>query len=58
MNLNTKEASAVFTLLCYMIKDNTLMTDTELALYHRFLSEGWDDNVNKARDIMKELINA
>ena len=43
--------------LCYMIRNNELLTDDELALYHRFLNEGWTDTVNKKRDLMKELNN-
>lgn len=58
MTLNLVEASVVFTTLCYMIKDNQVMTDGELALYHRFRNEGWDDLVNKDRNILEELINA
>lgn len=58
MMLAMNEASAVFAILCYMIKDNMSLTDTELALYHRFRSEGWEDYVNKDRDLMKELLNA
>ncbi|WCZ56799.1 hypothetical protein K30_006 [Salmonella phage Kenya-K30] len=57
MTLNRREASAVFTMLCWMIRNNEMMTDDELALYHRFRNEGWDDTVNKERDILKELIN-
>jgi hypothetical protein len=55
MELNLREASAVFTMLCYMAH-NESMTDDELALYHRFRNEGWDDLVNKDRDILKEMI--
>ncbi|QYC97048.1 hypothetical protein [Klebsiella phage IME184] len=55
MELNLREASAVFTMLCYMAQ-NEAMTDDELALYHRFRNEGWDDLVNKDRDILKEMI--
>lgn len=55
MELNLREASAVFTMLCYMAQNET-MTDDELALYHRFRNEGWDDIVNKDRDILKERI--
>lgn len=55
MELNLREASAVFTMLCYMVQ-NESMTDDELALYHRFRNEGWGDLVNKDRDILKEMI--
>lgn len=55
MELNLREASAVFTMLCYMVQ-NGPMTDDELALYHRFRNEGWGDLVNKDRDILKEMI--
>lgn len=57
MILNNRELSVLFTLLCYMIRNNELLTDDELALYHRFLNEGWTDTVNKKRDLMKELSN-
>lgn len=57
MTLNNRELSVLFTLLCYMIRNNELLTDDELALYHRFLNEGWTDTVNKKRDLMKELSN-
>jgi hypothetical protein len=57
MTLNNRELSVLFTLLCYMIRNNELLTDDELALYHRFLNEGWTDTVNKKRDLMKELNN-
>lgn len=57
MTLNNRELSVLFTLLCYMIRNNELLTDDELALYHRFLSEGWTDTVNQKRDLMKELTN-
>lgn len=55
MELNLREASAVFTMLCYMAQHES-MTDDELALYHRFRNEGWDDLVNKDRDLLKEMI--
>ena len=55
MTLNNRELSVLFTLLCYMIHNNELLTDDELALYHRFLTEGWTDTVNQKRDLMKEL---
>lgn len=55
MILNNRELSVLFTLLCYMIRNNELLTDDELALYHRFLNEGWTDTVNQKRDLMKEL---
>lgn len=58
MTLNTREASTVFTMLCYMIKDNVMLTDSELQLYHRFRKEGWEDVVNKQRDLMKEMLDA
>ena len=57
MVLNNRELSVLFTLLCYMIRNNELLTDDELALYHRFLNEGWTDTVNQKRDLMKELTN-
>lgn len=57
MTLNNRELSVLFTLLCYIIRNNGLLTDDELALYHRFLNEGWTDTVNKKRDLMKELSN-
>lgn len=57
MILNNRELSVLFTLLCYMIRNNELLTDDELALYHRFLNEGWTDTVNQKRDLMKELTN-
>lgn len=57
MTLNNRELSILFTLLCYMIRNNELLTDDELALYHRFLDEGWTDTVNQKRDLMKELTN-
>ena len=57
MILNNRELSVLFTLLCYMIRNNELLTDDELALYHRFLNEGWTDTVNQKRDLMKELNN-
>lgn len=57
MILNNRELSVLFTLLCYMIRNNELLTDDELALYHRFLNEGWTDTVNQKRDLMKELSN-
>ena len=57
MILNNRELSVLFTLLCYMIRNNELLTDDELALYHRFLNEGWTDTVNKKCDLMKELSN-
>lgn len=57
MTLTNRELSAIFTLLCYMIRNNELLTDDELALYHRFLNEGWTDTVNQKRDLMKELTN-
>lgn len=58
MILNNRELSVLFTLLCYMIRNNELLTDDELFLYHRFLNEGWTDTVNQKRDLMKELSNA
>ena len=58
MTLNNRELSVLFTLLCYMIRNNELLTGDELALYHRFLNEGWTDTVNQKRDLMKELTNA
>ncbi|QFR58600.1 hypothetical protein P4331_5 [Escherichia phage vB_EcolP_P433.1] len=58
MTLNNRELSVLFTLLCYMIRNNELLTNDELALYHRFLNEGWTDTVNQKRDLMKELTNA
>ncbi|CAJ29398.1 gp1 protein [Escherichia phage K1E] len=57
MILNNRELSVLFTLLCYMIRNNELLTDDEMALYHRFLNEGWTDTVNQKRDLMKELSN-
>lgn len=57
MTLNNRELSVLFTLLCYMIRNNELLTADELALYHRFLDEGWIDTVNQKRDLMKELTN-
>ncbi len=57
MTLNNRELSVLFTLLCYMIRNNELLTDDELALYHRFLNEGWADTVNQKRDLMEELSN-
>ena len=57
MILNNRELSVLFTLLCYMIRNNELLTDDELALYHRFLNEGWTDTVNQKRDLMEELSN-
>lgn len=58
MTLNNRELSVLFTLLCYMIRNNELLTDNELALYHRFLKEGWTDKVNQKRDLIEELSNA
>ncbi len=57
MTLNNRELSVLFTLLCYMIRNNELLTDDELALYHRFLNDGWVDTLNQKRDLMKELSN-
>lgn len=57
MILNNRELSVLFTLLCYMIRNNELLTEDELALYHRFLNEGWTDTVNQKRDLIKELSN-
>ncbi len=57
MILNNRELSVLFTLLCYMIRNNELLTDDELALYHRFLNEGWTDTVNQKRDLIKGLSN-
>lgn len=57
MTLTNRELSVLFTLLCYMIRNNELLTDDELALYHRFLNEGWTDTVNQKRDLMEELSN-
>ena len=57
MILNNRELSVLFTLLCYMIRNNELLTDDELALYHRFRNEGWTDTVNQKRDLMKGLNN-
>lgn len=57
MTLNNLELSVLFTLLCYMIHNNELLTDDELALYHRFINDGWTDVVNQKRDLMKELTN-
>lgn len=57
MTLNNRELSALFTLLCYMIRNNELLTDDELALYHRFLNDGWVDIVNQKRDLIEELGN-
>lgn len=58
MTLNNRELSVLFTLLCYMLRNNELLTDDELALYHRFLNEGWEDIVNQKRDLIEELSNA
>ncbi|URP75105.1 hypothetical protein EEc4_0001 [Escherichia phage EEc4] len=55
MTLNNRELSVIFTLLCYMIRNNELLTDDELALYHRFLNEGWTDTVNQYRNMIDEL---
>lgn len=55
MTLNNRELSVLFTLLCYMIRNNELLTDDELALYHRFLNEGWTDTVNQYRNMIDEL---
>lgn len=57
MILNNRELSVLFTLLCYMIRNNELLTEDELSLYHRFINEGWTDTVNQKRDLMKELTN-
>lgn len=57
MILTNRELSVLFTLLCYMIRNNELLTNDELALYHRFLNEGWVDTVNQKRNLMKELTN-
>lgn len=57
MTLNNRELNVLFTLLCYLIRNNELLTGDELALYHRFLNEGWTDIVNQKRDLMEELIN-
>ncbi|WPK27865.1 hypothetical protein [Escherichia phage vB-Eco-KMB14] len=55
MTLNNRELSVLFTLLCYMIRNNELLTDDELALYRRFLNEGWTDTVNQYRNMIDEL---
>lgn len=55
MTLNNRELSVLFTLLCYMIRNNKLLTDDELALYHRFLNEGWTDTVNQYHNMIDEL---
>lgn len=55
MMFDLREESAIFTILCYMIRNNQSMTDTELKIYHRFISNGWVDMVNKDRILMKEL---
>ena len=55
MTLNNRELSVLFTLLCYMIRNNELLTDDELALYYRFLNEGWTDTVNQYRNMIDEL---
>ncbi len=55
MILNNRELSILFTLLCYMIRNNELLTDDELALYHRFINEGWTDTVNQYRNMIDEL---
>lgn len=55
MTLNNRELSVLFTLLCYMIRNNELLTDDELSLYHRFLNEGWTDTVNQYRNMIDEL---
>ena len=39
------------------LTNTVLLTDDELALYHRFLSEGWTDTVNQKRDLIEELSN-
>lgn len=57
MMFDLREESAIFTILCYMIRNNQSMTDTELKIYHRFINNGWIDMVNKDRDLMKELTN-
>lgn len=57
MTLNNRELSVLFTLLCYMVHNNELLTDDELALYHRFLNDGWVDIVNQKRDLIEELGN-
>lgn len=57
MTLNNRELSILFTLLCYMIRNNELLTDDELSLYHRFLNEGWTDTVNQKRNLVEELGN-
>lgn len=58
MTLNNRELNVLFTLLCYMIHNNELLTEDELALYHRFLNEGWTDIINQKRDLIEELSNA
>ena len=55
MTLNNRELSVLFTMLCYMIRNNELLMDDELALYHRFLNEGWTDTVNQYRNMIEEL---
>lgn len=57
MTLNNRELSVLFPMLCYMIRNNELLTDDELALYHRFLNEGWVDTLNQKRDLIEELSN-
>lgn len=56
MVFDLREESAIFTLLCYMIRNNQSMTDTELKIYHRFIKNGWEDMINKDRDILKEML--
>lgn len=55
MILNNRELSALFTLLCYMIRNGELLTNDEQALYDRFIDDGWTDTVNQYRNMIDEL---
>lgn len=55
MILNNRELSAIFTLLCYMIRNGELLTNDEQALYDRFIDEGWTDTVNQYRNMIDAL---
>lgn len=56
MTFDLREQSAIFTLLCSMIRDNEVLTDAELSIYHRFIDEGWEDFINNKRDLLNEMI--
>ena len=50
MNFSLREESAIFTMLCYTIRLCGSLTETEQAIYDKYVEAGWEDFVNKDKD--------